>query len=69
MNVDEFNKTYDANKRCYAIYRTANGDRLSGLLLDGVQTSVAGKAFVYVDAFTKRIPLNTVVEVKVGQPW
>ncbi len=70
MNKHEFNRDYNGMTRCHATYKNVDGFTLIGLLLDGVQTSVTGHEFVFIDSFYNRVPLGHIKVVRdTGIQW
>lgn len=69
MTADDFRAVYDPDRRCLATYRQANGDRVSGVILDDVQTSTTGQPFVYIDNFVTRVTLDAIEDVKPTRLW
>ena len=70
MNLAQFNKEYDPNKKCYVKYRDANGWIHLGLLLQGVSTALNGNKFVYVNSFTNRVSLDRLISLSVSmETW
>lgn len=70
MQRDEFLKAYNGERKCIATYRDSLGDTRQGPILDGLQQSVNGTAFVHVGSFCQRVTLDRVVSVtETGQAW
>lgn len=71
MDIKEFNSAYNPDARCFVVYKEkGTGYNAKGLLLDGIQESVSGTLFVFVDSFCKRVPLSDVIRVQdTGTPW
>jgi len=70
MTKNEFEKQYNPHTRCYITYRNILGDKLGGLLLDGIQTSTNGTLFCYVENFYNRVPLKDIESIRdTGISW
>ena len=70
MNEIEFNQAYLPDTKCKVTYKDDTGAVRIGLLLDGVQTSLTGNQFVYVDSFVNRPLVRDIIRVEsLGVKW
>lgn len=66
MTIDEFEKQYDPDKKCYGLYRHKHyGDTISGRILSEILTSKAGVKFTYVGSFSNTVKIENIKSIEV----
>lgn len=63
MYESTFNRVYNPETKCYANYRDRCNHLQSGLILDGLYTSLSGIRFVYIDNRTISIKLCDIISI------
>ena len=70
MDIADFRKQYLPHTKMKATWRDDDNNVGSGLLLDNATTSITGVQMVYVDSFTRRIPVSQLLRIEsLGVKW
>jgi len=70
MNIVDFNKIYDAEFLCEALFSNASDKTVTGIVLAAPVKGVNGRYTVHIDSVSLRIPLNRILKLtKSSRKW